>query len=90
MEWSSVDERDLTLEEAKRADEVFVTSSMRDVQAVERWDDRVLEPMEPVTQVLAINFAQRSKTSLDPVDVVSSSGARPGITATPHGACCPP
>ena len=66
MEWSSVDERDLTLEEAKRADEVFVTSSMRDVQAVERWDDRVLGPMRPVTQTLAINFAERSETDLDP------------------------
>jgi branched-chain amino acid aminotransferase len=66
MEWSSVDERNLTLEEAKRADEVFVTSSMRDVQAVERWDDRVLGPMGPVTQALAINFAERSETDLDP------------------------
>ena len=66
MEWSSVDERDLTLEEAKRADEVFVTSSMRDVQAVERWDDRVLGPMGPATQALAINFAERSETDLDP------------------------
>ena len=66
MEWSSVDERDLTLEEAKRADEVFVTSSMRDVQAVERWDDRVFGPMRPITQALAINFAERSETDLDP------------------------
>ena len=66
LEWSSVDERDLTLDEAKRADEVFVTSSMRDVQAVERWDDRVFGPVRPVTQTLAINFAERSETVLDP------------------------
>jgi branched-chain amino acid aminotransferase len=44
MEWSSVEERDLSLDEAKRADEVFLTSSMRDVQAVGRWDDRDLGP----------------------------------------------
>ena len=66
MEWSSVDERDLTLDEAKRADEVFITSSMRNVQAVERWDDQVFGPMRPVTQALAINFAERSGTDLDP------------------------
>jgi branched-chain amino acid aminotransferase len=66
MEWSSVDERDLTLDEAKRADEVFVTSSMRDIQAVERWDDRVFGPLRPVTQALAINFAKRSETAIDP------------------------
>jgi branched-chain amino acid aminotransferase len=66
MEWSSVEERDLTLDEAKRADEVFITSSMRDVQAVGRWDDRVFGPMGPVTQALAINFAERSAADLDP------------------------
>jgi branched-chain amino acid aminotransferase len=66
MEWSSVEERDLTLDEAKRADEVFVTSSMRDVQAVEHWDDRDFGPMRPVTGALAINFAERSEADLDP------------------------
>ena len=66
MEWSSVEERDLSLDEAKRADEVFLTSSMRDVQAVERWDDRDFGPTRPVTQALAINFAERSEADLDP------------------------
>ncbi|MGH3339903.1 MAG: aminotransferase class IV, partial [Propionibacteriaceae bacterium] len=66
MEWSSVEERDLSLDEAKRADEVFLTSSMRDVQAVERWDDRDFGPTRPVTVALAINFAGRSEADLDP------------------------
>jgi branched-chain amino acid aminotransferase len=66
MEWSSVQERDLTLDEAKRADEVFITSSMRNVQAVDRWDDLVFRPRRPVTQALAINFAERSGADLDP------------------------
>jgi branched-chain amino acid aminotransferase len=66
MEWSSVEESDLTLDEAKRADEVFLTSSMRDVQAVARWDDRLFGPMRPVTQALAINFAEQSEADLDP------------------------
>jgi branched-chain amino acid aminotransferase len=66
MEWSSVVERDLTLDEAKRADEVFITSSMRDIQPVGRWDDRVFDPKGAVTQALAINFAERSAADLDP------------------------
>ena len=39
---------------------------MRDVQAVERWDDRDFGPTRPVTQALAINFAERSEADLDP------------------------
>ena len=66
MEWSSVEERDLTLDEAKRADEVFLASSMRDVQGVERWDDQIFSPSRAVTQALAINFAERSEADLDP------------------------
>jgi branched-chain amino acid aminotransferase len=66
MEWSSVEERDLTLDEAKQADEVFITSSMRDVQAVERWDNRVFASIRPVTQAVALNFAEMSEADLDP------------------------
>jgi branched-chain amino acid aminotransferase len=66
MEWSSVEERDLTLDEAKRADEVFLTSSMRDIQGIERWDDQIFAPLRPVTQSFAINFAERSAAALDP------------------------
>jgi branched-chain amino acid aminotransferase len=66
MKWSSVEERVLTLEEAKRADEVFITSSMRDIQGVERWDDLIFSPMRPITDALAATFAQRSQADLDP------------------------
>jgi branched-chain amino acid aminotransferase len=66
MEWSSVAERDVTQDEARKADEVFITSSMRDIQAIERWDDQIFGPMRPVTQALAINFAERSAADLDP------------------------
>src|ERR671933_930843 len=38
LEWSDVEERDITLAEALGADEVFLTSSLRDVQPVQRWD----------------------------------------------------
>ena len=66
MEWSSVEQRDLTLEEAKQADEVFLTSSMRNIQGIERWDDQIFSPMRPVTQALANRFAERSEVDLDP------------------------
>ena len=66
MEWSRVEERDLTLDEAKSADEVFITSSMRDVQGVERWDDQIVSPAHPVTKKVAATFAECSQAELDP------------------------
>jgi branched-chain amino acid aminotransferase len=66
MEWSPVEERDLTKEEAKRADEVFITSSMRDVQRIERWDDLIFSPARPITEAVATAFAERSQADLDP------------------------
>lgn len=66
MKWSSVEERELTLEEAKRADEVFITSSMRDIQGVERWDDLIFNPMRPITEAVAATFAELSQADLDP------------------------
>ena len=66
MEWSPVEERELTLEEAKRADEVFLTSSMRDIQGVERWDDQTFSSARPVTQALSVKFVTRTEADLDP------------------------
>jgi branched-chain amino acid aminotransferase len=66
MKWSSIEERELALEEAKRADEVFITSSMRDIQGVERWDDQIFSPMRPITEAVAVTFAELSQTDLDP------------------------
>jgi branched-chain amino acid aminotransferase len=66
MEWSPVEEREVTLEEARRADEVFLTSSMRDIQGIERWDDQILSSVRPVTKALTAIFAERSRADLDP------------------------
>jgi branched-chain amino acid aminotransferase len=66
MKWSSIEERELTLAEAKRAGEVFITSSMRDIQGVERWDDQVFSPMRPITEAIAATFAELSQADLDP------------------------
>lgn len=59
-------ERDLTIEQAKRADEVFLTSSSRDVQGVERWDDATWPAPGPVTTRLRDEFSRRAAEDLDP------------------------
>lgn len=66
LEWSDVREADLTLAEAMAADEVFLTSSLRDVQAVERWDDVELAAPGPVSKEVAAVFAERSAADLEP------------------------
>jgi len=66
MEWSPVEERELTLEQAKQADEVFLTSSMPDIQGVERWDDQTFSSACPVTQALSVKFGLRTEADLDP------------------------
>jgi branched-chain amino acid aminotransferase len=68
LEWSDVSEENLTLAEAQSADEVFITSSLRDVQAVHRWDevDYTTEGIGPRTQEVAETFARQSAESLEP------------------------
>ena len=66
LEWTAVTEHNVTPEEAASADEVFLTSSLRDVQGIHRWDDRDLTGPNPVTERLADLFQQRSADQLDP------------------------
>jgi len=66
LEWFPVTERDLTLEEALSADEVFLTSSLRDVQLVERWDGHAFTGLGAVTTRASAVFAERSGADLDP------------------------
>ena len=65
LEWTDVEERDLTLDEALAADEVFLTSSLRDVQPVHRWDATTFGA-HPVTDAVARTFAERSAADLEP------------------------
>jgi branched-chain amino acid aminotransferase len=65
LEWWPVEERNLTLAEAQAADEVFLTSSLRDVQLVTRWDD-VTFGAHPVTDRVAATFAERAGADPDP------------------------
>jgi branched-chain amino acid aminotransferase len=66
LEWCDVEERDFTLAEAMPAEEVFITSSLRDVQAVHRWDDTDLGTSHPMTNRIATTFAEQSSVVIDP------------------------
>ena len=65
MDWADVAEKDLPMPALAEADEVFLTSSTRDVQAVHAVDDRRMEP-GPVTARLAEVFAARAAADVDP------------------------
>ncbi|PSK96958.1 branched-chain amino acid aminotransferase [Haloactinopolyspora alba] len=70
LEWTEATETDLDLDVLNSAEEIFLTSSTRDVQAVEsvRGDTRRrdLPAPGPVTARIAATFAERSAADLDP------------------------
>ncbi len=66
LEWCAIEEADVTPDEAASADEVFLTSSLRDVQAVRQWDGRTYAAPGPVTTQIAAEFARRSVEEIDP------------------------
>lgn len=65
LEWWPVLEADLRLDAVHKADEVFITSSTRDVHPVVRVDDRDLE-VGPVTSAVRSMFAARAAADVDP------------------------
>ncbi|WP_416969264.1 aminotransferase class IV [Streptomyces sp. 4F14] len=66
-EWTGAHETDLPLDVLERADEVFLTSTLRDVQAVHRVDARDLPGAPgPVTAKAMRVFAERAADDLDP------------------------
>ncbi|RII18646.1 D-alanine aminotransferase [Streptomyces sp. YIM 130001] len=67
VEWTGARETDLPLDVLERADEVFLTSSLRDVQAVHRVDGRELPGVAgPVTAKAMRIFDERAGNDLDP------------------------
>ncbi|KFF97328.1 aminodeoxychorismate lyase [Streptomyces europaeiscabiei] len=67
VEWTGARETDLPLDVLDRADEVFLTSSLRDVQSVHRVDARELSATPgPVTAKAMRVFDERSGDDLDP------------------------
>ncbi|NLT29973.1 MAG: 4-amino-4-deoxychorismate lyase [Propionibacterium sp.] len=63
--WPGATERPITVEEAHTADEVFLTSSLRDIQAVTSWDEREYEVGEVTRRVKAL-FDEKSRAEPDP------------------------
>ncbi|MEU0057238.1 aminodeoxychorismate lyase [Streptomyces sp. NPDC006334] len=67
VEWTGARETDLPLDVLERADEVFLTSTLRDVQAVHRVDGRELPGAPgPVTAKAMRVFDERAADDLDP------------------------
>ncbi|MGP2436421.1 aminotransferase class IV [Streptomyces sp. JW3] len=67
VEWTGAVETDLPLDVLERADEIFLTSTLRDVQAVHRVDDRELPTAPgPVTTKAMRIFEERAGNDLDP------------------------
>ncbi|MCB5168976.1 aminodeoxychorismate lyase [Streptomyces bambusae] len=67
VEWTGAQETDLPLDVLDRAEEVFLTSTLRDVQAVHRIDGRDLAAAPgPVTAKAMRVFDERAGADLDP------------------------
>jgi branched-chain amino acid aminotransferase len=65
IEWYDVHERDITMDELAEADEVFFTSTTRDVQAIHDIDGRALD-VHDVTEAVAAVWREREPQDLDP------------------------
>ena len=67
LEWTGAIERDVPLGALLEADEVFLTSSTRDVQAVHAvGDDSYPDAPGPLTRHAAATFAERAASDVDP------------------------
>ncbi|MFJ8230992.1 aminotransferase class IV [Streptomyces sp. NPDC094448] len=67
VEWTGAVETELPFDVLRRADEIFLTSSLRDVQAVHRIDGRALgEAPGPVTAKAMTVFDERAAADPDP------------------------
>jgi branched-chain amino acid aminotransferase len=67
VDWCGARETDLPLEALEQAEEIFLTSSLRDVQAVHRVDDRELPGAPgPVTAKAMRLFEERSAADIEP------------------------
>lgn len=67
VEWTGARETDLPLDVLESADEIFLTSTLRDVQAVHRVDGRELSPAPgPVTAKAMRTFDEQAARDRDP------------------------
>ena len=66
LEWYGGREVDEPIDVLRRAEEIFLVSTTRDVQGVLRCDDRDLEAPGPVTREVAAVWAKNEAENLDP------------------------
>lgn len=66
LEWYGAREIDEPVDVLDHAEEIFLVSTTRDVQAVLRCDDRELEAPGPVTQEVVAVWAKKERENLDP------------------------
>lgn len=66
IEWYDVHERDITMAELADADEIFLTSTTRDVQGVKRLDGDARDKKAPVTKAVAAKWTRREQLDIDP------------------------
>lgn len=66
LEWSGAEEVDVPMSALEDAEEVFITSSTRDVQPVHRVDSRSLVAPGPLTASVRAEFDRRSRADVDP------------------------
>jgi branched-chain amino acid aminotransferase len=66
LEWFAAEERSLPLEVLAEADEVFLTSSTRNVHPVVRADDRHWSQAGPVSSELREAFERNFARNVDP------------------------
>jgi branched-chain amino acid aminotransferase len=66
VEWCGVEERDISMAELATADEVFLTSTTRDVQGLHTLDDRAFGAEQPVTAQIAEVWREREPQDVDP------------------------
>ena len=66
LEWSGANEFDVPVSALEEAEEVFITSSTRDVQPVHRVDSRSLAAPGPVTTAVREDFLRRAGADVDP------------------------
>lgn len=66
LEWARATEQDLPMDVLQEAEEVFLTSSTRDVHPVSRIDQRDLGAPGPVTAEVSATFRERAARNSDP------------------------
>ena len=66
LKWVAAEETDLPIETLRDADEIFLTSTLRDVQGVHRADGRDVAAPGPLTKAAMAVFAERAAEDHDP------------------------